>query len=114
MSKKFKLDCGIDMSITLVIDADKMTAEIAKEVNDFWSGSEDVLSASGGCVYQAVARRAAGPLLGFLMDDYNARGAVDMLSKQEGWPQENIGITITDHEIPCFDPDMLDVVELAA
>lgn len=45
-----------------------MTADFAKEINDFWSGSEDVLDASDGCVFQAVARRAAGPLLMFLRE----------------------------------------------
>lgn len=113
MKKKFKLDIGLDISITLEIDTDKMTMELAKEVNDFWSGSDDVLSASDDCFFQAVARRAAGPLLGFLMDGYHEAGAVMQLSKQEGWPGENIGITIIDHEIPCFDADMYDVEELA-
>lgn len=114
MKKKFKLESGMDISITLEIDTDKMTADLAKEINDFWNGSEDVLDASDGCIFQAVARRAAGPLLSFLMDGYHETGAVMQLSEQEGWPGENIGITIIDHEIPCFDSDSFDVEEIAA
>lgn len=114
MKKKFKLDSGLDISITLEIDTDKMTMEIAKEINAFWSGADDVLRQSDDCFFQAVARRAAGPLLGFLMDGYHAAGAVMHLSEQEGWPDgDSIGITIIDHEIPDFSADTLDVEELA-
>ncbi|MDE2256000.1 MAG: DUF2528 family protein [Betaproteobacteria bacterium] len=114
MKKKFKIDNGMEISIVLEIDTDKMTSELAKEVNDFWSYADYVLRASDGCVFQAVARRAAGPLLGFLMDGYSPTEAVMQLSEQEGWPRDEIGITIIDHEIPCFDADMYDVTELDA
>jgi hypothetical protein len=113
MKRKFRLESGLDTSITLEIDTEKLTKPLAKEINDFWAGSSDVLSASYGCVIQAVARRAAGPLIGFLMDGYHEAGAVAQLSQQEGWPSENIGITIIDHEIPDLDAYSYHVEEIA-
>ncbi len=112
MKRKFRLESGMDTSITLEIDTEKLTEPLAQEINDFWSGSSDVLSASDGCLIQAVARRAAGPLIGFLMDGYHEVGAVMQLSQQEGWPTKNIGITIIDHEIPDLEADMYDVEEI--
>jgi Protein of unknown function (DUF2528) len=114
MKRTFKLEAGEDIYITLEIDTEKMTEPLASEINAFWSGSAEVLSASDGCVIQAVARRAAGPLISFLMDGYHAAGAVRHLSQMEGWPTENIGITIVDHEIPDLDADMYDVQEITA
>ena len=112
MKRKFRLESGMDTSITLEIDTEKLTEPLANEINDFWAGSGEVLSASDGCAIQAVARRAAGPLIGFLMYGYHEAGAVMQLSQQEGWPSENIGITIVDHEIPDLDADMYDVEEI--
>jgi hypothetical protein len=114
MKRKFKIESGLDTSVTLEIDTDKMTESLAKEVNNFWSYAGDVLTASNGCIFQAVARRAAGPLFGFLMNGRSAIGAVTQLSEQEGWPAENIGITIVDYEIPSFDSGLYDVQELTA
>ena len=70
MKKRFKIDSGMDTSITLEIDTVKMTPELAAEMNGFWCGAEDVLSAADGDVIQAVARRAAGRLLSLLMDGW--------------------------------------------
>ena len=82
--------------------------------NGFWSGAADVLDASDDDVFQAVARRAAARLLGYLMDGYNEGGAVENLSEQEGWPdKDSIGIKIIDHEIPDLDATLFDVEELA-
>lgn len=115
MKKRYKLESGMDTSITLEIDTAVMTEELSTEVNEFWSGAEDVLDASGGDVFQAVARRAAGRLLGYLLDGYNEIAAVSELSEQEGWPGlDMIGITIIDHEIPDLSSVMFDVAEIAA
>ena len=114
MKKRYILTSGMDTSITLEIDTTKMTAEYAAEVNGFWSGAADVLDASDDDVFQAVARRAAARLLGYLMDGYNEGGAVENLSEQEGWPdKDSIGIKIIDHEIPDLDATLFDVEELA-
>lgn len=113
MKKLLTLKTGMDVSITLEIDTDILTAETAKQINGFWSGSGAVIQASDGCVFQAVARRAAGPLLLHLLDGYSEEGSVWELADKEGWPsEENIGIKIVDHEIPDFDAVEWQVEEL--
>lgn len=106
MKKQFELIADNDTGITLEIDTDKMTAELAKEVNSFWSGAAHVLEASDGCVFQAVARRAAGALLIMLIEGSSPEGAIKELSEREGWPGGDMGITIIDHETPDLEPDM--------
>lgn len=107
MKKRFQLIADNDTSITLEIDTDKMTAELAKEVNNFWSGARYVLEASDGCVFQAVARRAASALLVMLIEGSSWEGAIYELSEREGWPGGDMGIAIIDHETPDLEPDML-------
>lgn len=38
MKKRYKLESGLDTSITLEIDTDKTTEETAREINAFWNG----------------------------------------------------------------------------
>lgn len=115
MKRRYKLESGMDTSITLEIDTDKISEEAASEINSFWMGADDVLDDSGGDVHQAVARRAAGPLLSYLLDGYHERGAVETLSGDEGWPDAaNGGITIISHEIPSLGASDFEVTEIAA
>lgn len=113
MKRRFKLEAGLDISITLDIDLDKVTPKLAAEINNFWARQKDVLRASDGDAIQAVARRAAGPLLFFLIEGHNSRGAVEKLSEEEGWPHsDNIGITVVDLDLPDFSADNLCVKEI--
>lgn len=114
MKKHYEVEVNsFDLSITLEIDTTKMTAEIAAQVNGFWAGAESVLESSDGDIFQAVARRAAWPLMHYLLVGYHETGAVEELSEQEGWPdKDHIGITIIDHVIPDLDPTMYEVEEL--
>ena len=115
MNKRYKLESGMDTSITLEIDTDKIHEDVAREINAFWMGADEVLDESDGDVFQAVARRAAGPLLGYLLDGYHQRGAVEKLAGDEGWPDAaNGGITIIDHEIPSLASSDFEVTEIAA
>lgn len=38
MKKRYKLESGLDTSITLEIDTDKTTEETVREINAFWNG----------------------------------------------------------------------------
>lgn len=106
MKKRYKLEAGMDTSITLDIDTATLTAELAAEINKFWAGAREVLAESDGDVHQAVARRAAGPLLGFLWDGFHPEAAVSELAQSEGWPPDEVlaGIRIVDHELPELGP----------
>lgn len=113
MKKRYKLDTGLDTCITLEFDAAKFSEDLAREINGFWVRDDDILDASGGDVYQAVARRAAGPLLGYLLDGLNIYGAVAALSADEGWPSDLGGwMKILDYEIPALGADDFDVTVL--
>lgn len=35
MKRRFKLEAGSDISVTVDVDLNKLTPEIAKEINDF-------------------------------------------------------------------------------
>jgi hypothetical protein len=109
MIRRFKFCAGLDVSITLDVDTSVMTDEMATEVNAFWYGKENVLSASGGDVTQAVARRAAIPLLQTLLDGCNKHFAVfQTFEDKEGWPQPT-GISLVDYEIPELDACSLEL-----
>ena len=115
MKKRYKLDSGMDTSITLEIDTDKIPEDLAREINAFWIEGDYILELSDGDAHQAMARRAAGPLLGYLLDGYHERGAVAKLNKDEGWiGVAEGGITIIEHEIPSLASSDFEVAEIAA
>lgn len=111
MKKRYKLETGLDTSITLEIDTAKISEDLAREINAFWVEADFILALSHGDVYQAVARRAAGPLLGYLLDGCHSVGAVASLLADEGWLGIE-GIMIVDHDIPCLGADDFAVTEL--
>lgn len=114
MKKRYRLESGMDTSITVEIDTDKIPESMAAEINSFWIQADDVLEASDGDVFQAVARRAAGPLLLYLLDGYHEAGAAEMLLCNEGWPGVEVGgIAVIDHEIPVLSAVDFDVQETA-
>jgi len=112
MKRRFQLSSGFDLTITLDIDTDVMTPDIAQEVSTFWISKDEVSEASDGDVFEAVARYAAGSLLMSLLSGWNSPEiALKELSESEGWPEQH-GITIVDYDLPTFDASALDVDEL--
>lgn len=108
---EYTITSGMDLSITLSIDKSVLTPEYAEEISSFWSGGADVLEASDGDHYEAVARWAAARLWFYLLDGYHEAGAVAVLHEQEGWciPGDSLGIKILRHEIPDLDPELFEV-----
>lgn len=113
--RSFKIENGMDLSIILDIDTTILTQDRARETARFWTSKDEVLDASDGDDYQAVARYAAGELWCFLIEGLNEAGAVKKLHEQDGWcwPGDSLGITIRDHEVPGFDASLYEVEELA-
>jgi len=111
MKKRYKLEAGFDTSITLEIDSEKIPEDLAREINAFWSEAAYILSLSDGDVFQAVARRAAGPLLGYLLDGFTENGAIAQLLGEDGWPGGE-GIAIINYELPSLAPEDFEVVEI--
>ena len=113
MKRRLKFETGMDISVTIDVDLDVLKLDIATQMVEFWSGGDDVLEASDGDVYVAAARFAAANLMRFLIDGYNADGAIRELCKGEGWPEKDqLGMTIVDSDIPDFDPSYLEFEEM--
>ncbi len=114
--RSFQVDNGMDLQIILDIDTSILTPEYAHETARFWASKDEVLDASDGDDYQAVARYAASHLWLLLLDGCSKTGAVAELHEQEGWcwPGDSLGITIRDYDIPSWDAANYDVVELVS
>ena len=107
MKKRYKLESGMDLSITLEIDTDKISEELARKLSSFGLEGDRILDA-----HQALARRVAGPLLVYLLDGYHEREAVEYLV-DEGWLYEaNGGIAIIEHKIPPLSSSDFEVTEV--
>lgn len=114
MKKIYKLSSGLDVSLTVEVDLEKLTPALAAEINDFWSGADDVLRAAGGDVVEAAVRRAFPSLISYAFDGWNSLGMVSRLEEQEGWPGEGWGgIRVLDVDIPDLDSDGIEVEVLA-
>ena len=109
MKKVYKLSAGLDFSLTVEVDLEKLTPALAAEINGFWSGADDVLRAAGGDVVEAAVRRAFSSLIGYAFDGWNSLGMVSRLEEQGGWP----GIRVLDVDIPDLDADGIEVEVLA-
>lgn len=113
MKRKFKLLAGFDITIDVEVDLEKLTPALALEINNFWSGADDVLRRSGGDIIVAATRRAAPYFIGALLEGLNKVGAQANLDESEEWP-DNHGITLIDFEVPEFSAYDVDVEEIHA
>lgn len=110
MKKIYEISAGFDIELTLEVDLDKLTPELATEINNFWSGSDDVLAAANGDVIEAAVRRAAPILIHAALDGWNANGMISQFENREGWPDvDQIGIRVLSFQIPDIDAYSLDV-----
>ncbi len=97
-----------DSEITLQVNHDILTPELATLINDFWSENDERLRAADGDVVQAVIRLFAVCAISCLMGQGGACFGSNKLDsgmwwtqkvlddQGEGWPDaENLGILIT-------------------
>lgn len=112
MIRRFQIDCGFDLSITLDIDTTIVTQEHADSVATFWSSADEVADVSAD-TYEATARYAGCALLNYLMAGNNTYGALSELHEDEGWcwPGE-FGINIVDHDLPDLSSESVECKEL--
>lgn len=100
MIRRFKLDSGFDISITLEIDTKVVTEELANSVATFWS-SKDEMAEVAADVWEATARYAASELIPLLIEGCTPKGAAAELHEREGWCWPgDFGIHIIDWELP--------------
>jgi len=111
MKKRYVFDAGFsDISVTLDIDLDVLTPELATMINNFWGDAEYVLSAADGYVIEAVARRAASVFINAAFEGCSNEEAQTSLDESEGWPPAGeSGIRLVAFDIPDTCADQLDL-----
>ena len=96
-----------DAEVTLVVDHDLLTPDLATEINTFWSNSDSRLAAEDENVVRAVVRMFGARAIALAMEqggwDFSnqsqasgLRTAQDVIdSYGEGWPNaEELGISV--------------------
>lgn len=93
-----------DAEVTLQVDHDVLTPDLAMLINSFWSGAEDRLEKENGDVVRAVVHLFGSCAISFFMSDGGAQmGGGDnrywtervIKAQHEGWPDvESLGILI--------------------
>lgn len=115
MKKRYKLAVGFgeEISVTVEVDHDVLTPELAKEINDFWTSADEVLAAANDDIVLAAVRRAGPYLIGAVLEGCNLYGAQKELDEAEGWPPRGAhGIKIVDFEIPDMGSVDLEMEEI--
>lgn len=104
-----------DAEISLQVNHDVLTQELATEINRFWSGAADRLDLEDGDVVRAVIHLFGAEAIRYFMAEGGAsfgsletgRYWTDKVLKEqaEGWPDcDSLGILITAAEVPvvCY------------
>ena len=106
-----------DAEVTLLVDFDVLTPELATEINTFCSGASDRLQAEDGNVLLTVIRLFGQMAIRHFManggasfsshDDYVRYWTQQIIDDQgEGWPDvDGLGIWITGAEVSVVDYD---------
>jgi len=102
--KRFIFATGMDLTVALDVDLSKLTAELAHEINRFWTGADAVLAAADDDPIEAAARRAALVFLQHYLAYESIELAQRELDESEGWPPDRAhGITLAWCDVPSFD-----------
>lgn len=101
-----------DAEVTLQVDHDLLTPELATEINGFWSNSGRRLAAEDENVVRAVIRMFGARAIALAMEqggwDFSNHSrekglstAQDVIDRDgEGWPKaEELGISVTDASV---------------
>lgn len=101
-NKKYCLSHDEFGSITFSVDVEKFAQE-APEINGFWSGDESRLQRAGGCHIKAALTLIAAQAFYWLIEGRNAKGAIQQICKEEGYPS-NLSemVKIVEEDIPEY------------
>ena len=106
-----------EAEVTLQVDHDVLTPELATEINQFWSGADRRLAEENGDVVRTVIRMFGAAAIRHFMDDGGAcfsagtqagrEWAEEVLRAQyEGWPcVDGLGVLITEASVQAVDYD---------
>ena len=107
-----------DAEVILAVDHSCLTPDLARQINEFWTGAEERLDAADGDVVLAVIRMAGAEFLGWVLD-VNSNLSVDGMQREfdelEGWGGPICGIRLVDFDgRPDLDSTQCYVKELEA
>lgn len=91
----------LDAEVTIEVDHDKLTPDLASEINAFWSGADDRLAEVDGDSVQAVIRIAGETFLRMVVDvlGHDVEGMQREFNEREGWPLDGEhGIKLVDYD----------------
>ena len=100
---RVKADWYDDAEVTLRVNHDILTPELATQINQFWSGEGDRLGQEGGDVVRAVIRLFGSAAIAFFISDGAQMGGGNsrywtervIKAQHEGWPDvDSLGILI--------------------
>jgi hypothetical protein len=90
-------------TVVIDVDHDKLTPEIAKQVNDFWSSADERLAAANGDVTQAVIKDTASFFIQSTLEGFNVYGCNSELDDAEGWPDQSYIKLVSIEGMPVYD-----------
>lgn len=97
--KHFKVTFDACVEIEMAVDLEKLTPEIATEMNDFWSGGGDLLNDCDGDVIRCAVRLIASKAAHFIAEDSHFEK--ERFREAEGFHDlDEIGVEITDWYFP--------------
>lgn len=120
--KTYKVkDSWKDLEVTLEVNLDVLTPELAKEINQFWHDSAYRIESESGSHVRAVIRMAGE----FFINAMLAHGGAQFgkshleagaswssdLSREEGWPKDS-GIRVIAASVEVPDYDSLELKEI--
>lgn len=93
----------------VVVDHQVVTQDHLRQLNDFWSGADDLRRAYGSDL-QAVLRRLGLVLVQLMLEGLNRDGVVARFSAGiEGWPPMDGSVGWTIESTDAFDLDHSDI-----
>lgn len=115
--KRYKIERNWgEGEVTLDVDHDKLTPELATTINAFWTGSQDRIDEADGDVVLAVIKLAGAEFMGWVLDvnsSYSVAGMQREFDSLEGWPAGGHGIRILDFDDrPEIDSGSMQVTEV--
>lgn len=107
--KKITVDYDWKADVTFIIDDEKFTEEVAKDINSFWSGADYRLSEDDGTAFGGVIKMLSGILLSMATErGLSVHGLInefdwDKDNGVEGWPNLDGSYGIKLHDIDQFE-----------
>lgn len=114
-TKRYVVNFGDENSVTLEVDTEKLSPELATEINKFWSSHSLRLSEQNNNPVEVVARLFGAAAIRVFMENGGALRLSEGKEREywtrkvlqdqwEGWPEfESLGVLLVDADVSCVD-----------